>query len=280
MVRHPSVFLMDEPLSNLDAKLRVTMRAEIKELHRRLGVTFVYVTHDQAEAMTLSDRIAVMFDGELLQVAPPQEIYADPAERRVAEFIGSPKINMIEAGVLEDGMVDLGGRLQAVETGRQPGTTVMLGIRPEAFSLAAPGEPGALSGQVRLVEHLGSDLYRPSRPAGPDRAAGCAAARRTRAANRPRPAPPSGGADRPGPAVRGGWAAHSRQCQTRLGGNHDDCGASARACVRAMTAATVVSQDAARGRPDRDLSAQALRARSLWTRSLPRRSPVPRSCCC
>jgi len=159
MVRHPSVFLMDEPLSNLDAKLRVTMRAEIKELHRRLGVTFVYVTHDQAEAMTLSDRIAVMFDGELLQVAPPQEIYADPAERRVAEFIGSPKINMIEAGVLEDGMVDLGGRLQAVETGRQPGTTVMLGIRPEAFSLAAPGEPGALSGQVRLVEHLGSDLY-------------------------------------------------------------------------------------------------------------------------
>lgn len=96
MVREPAVFLMDEPLSNLDSKLRVQMRAEIKELHQRLGVTFVYVTHDQSEAMTMSDRVAVMLDGEL-QVAPPQEIYADPDDRRVAEFIGSPKINMLDA---------------------------------------------------------------------------------------------------------------------------------------------------------------------------------------
>ena len=101
MVRHPAVFLMDEPLSNLDAKLRVQMRAEIKELHQRLGITFIYVTHDQAEAMTLSDRVAVMLDGELLQVAPPREIYADPDDRRVAEFIGSPKINMLD-GVMRE----------------------------------------------------------------------------------------------------------------------------------------------------------------------------------
>src|ERR1700748_2041641 len=107
---------MEEPLSNLDAKLRVTMRAEIKELHRKLGVTFVYVTHDQSEAMTLSDRVAVMLDGKLRQVARPLDIYNDPAERRVAEFIGSPKITMIEAGVGEGGKLWLSGRALAIET--------------------------------------------------------------------------------------------------------------------------------------------------------------------
>jgi len=160
MVRRPSVFLMDEPLSNLDAKLRVTMRAEIKELHRKLGVTFVYVTHDQAEAMTLSDRVAVMLDGKLRQVGPPLEIYADAAERRVAEFIGSPRITMIEARVGEGGKLLVGGRALAIETGRQPGSSVTLGIRPEAFTLVSPGgQDELLVGRVRLVEHLGSDLY-------------------------------------------------------------------------------------------------------------------------
>jgi multiple sugar transport system ATP-binding protein len=160
MVRRPSVFLMDEPLSNLDAKLRVTMRAEIKELHRKLGVTFVYVTHDQAEAMTLSDRVAVMFDGKLRQVGRPLEIYADPVERRVAEFIGSPKITMIEARVGESGRIHVGGHVLAIETGQQPGTPVVLGIRPEAFTpVAAGGQGELLAGRVRLVEHLGSDLY-------------------------------------------------------------------------------------------------------------------------
>jgi multiple sugar transport system ATP-binding protein len=159
MVRRPSVFLMDEPLSNLDAKLRVTMRAEIKELHRKLGVTFVYVTHDQAEAMMLSDRVAVMLDGKLRQVARPLDIYNDPAERRVAEFIGSPAINLIDARVRDAGRVDLGGRTMAIETGRPPGTAVALGIRPEAFRLATPDGPYTLAGRVRLVEHLGSDLY-------------------------------------------------------------------------------------------------------------------------
>ncbi|MCC8957590.1 ABC transporter ATP-binding protein [Bradyrhizobium sp. Pear77] len=159
MVRHPTVFLMDEPLSNLDAKLRVQMRAEIKELHRRLGVTFIYVTHDQAEAMTLSDRVAVMLEGELLQVAPPQQIYADPAERRVAEFVGSPKINMLEGVVREQGLVDVADSALAIDVEGEAGAAVMLGIRPEAFYVADRAGPGALTGTVRLVEHMGSDLY-------------------------------------------------------------------------------------------------------------------------
>jgi multiple sugar transport system ATP-binding protein len=159
MVRNPAVFLMDEPLSSLDAKLRVQMRLEIKDLHRRLGVTFVYVTHDQAEAMTLSDRVAVMLDGELLQVAAPREIYGDPAERRVAEFIGSPKINMLAASVRGRGLLDVAGSTLAVETERAVGTALTIGIRPEALHRAEHGGPGMLSGPVRLVEHMGSDLF-------------------------------------------------------------------------------------------------------------------------
>ncbi|MDQ7251042.1 ABC transporter ATP-binding protein [Dongia sedimenti] len=159
MVRRPAIFLMDEPLSNLDAKLRVQMRAEIKELHQRLGITFIYVTHDQAEAMTLSDRVAVMLDGELLQVAPPQEIYADPDDRRIAEFIGSPKINMLDAIAREHGLVDVAGTTLAIEADALPGTPLALGIRPEAFQLTEYGGTGALTGAVRLVEHMGSDLF-------------------------------------------------------------------------------------------------------------------------
>ncbi|MET4483688.1 multiple sugar transport system ATP-binding protein [Bradyrhizobium sp. F1.13.3] len=159
MVRHPAVFLMDEPLSNLDAKLRVQMRAEIKELHQRLGVTFVYVTHDQAEAMTLSDRVAVMLDGELLQVAPPQDIYADPDDRRVAEFIGSPKINMLEGVVRERGLIDVAGSTLPIEADALAGAHLTLGIRPEAFHLADHGGQGALTGSVRMIEHMGSDLF-------------------------------------------------------------------------------------------------------------------------
>ena len=161
MVRHPAVFLMDEPLSNLDAKLRVQMRAEIKELHRRLDATFIYVTHDQAEAMTMSDRVAVMFDGEVLQVAPPQEIYADPANRQVAEFVGSPKINMLEGLVGDKGRIAAAGttfRLAAAPT-LAPETAVAIGIRPEAFYLAKHAGRGIVTGSVRLVEHMGSDLF-------------------------------------------------------------------------------------------------------------------------
>ncbi|TKV74043.1 ABC transporter ATP-binding protein [Bradyrhizobium elkanii] len=158
MVRHPAVFLMDEPLSNLDAKLRVQMRAEIKELHQRLGATFVYVTHDQAEAMTLSDRVAVMLDGELLQVAPPQDIYTDPDDRRVAEFIGSPKINMLDGAVREHGLIDVAGSTLTIEANALAGVPLTLGIRPEAFFLAEHGGSDILTGSVRLIEHMGSDL--------------------------------------------------------------------------------------------------------------------------
>jgi multiple sugar transport system ATP-binding protein len=159
MVRRPQVFLMDEPLSNLDAKLRVQMRAEIADLHRRLGVTFVYVTHDQAEAMTMSARIAVMIDGELLQVAPPQTIYADPADVRVAAFVGSPRINLLQGVVRDAGAVDAAGTLFDVATDLAPGTAVTVGLRPEALTLVRHAGRGVIAGRVRLVEHLGADLF-------------------------------------------------------------------------------------------------------------------------
>lgn len=146
MVRHPAVFLMDEPLSNLDAKLRVQMRAEISGLHRRLRSTFVFVTHDQAEAMTMSDRVAVMMGGELIQVGAPDELYHDPQDLRVAEFIGSPKINVVPAEVLgHDG-------------GVVSPDAVKLAFRPEATSLVAPAA-GVLSGPIETIENLGADIF-------------------------------------------------------------------------------------------------------------------------
>jgi len=159
MVRNPAVFLMDEPLSNLDAKLRVQMRAEIAELHRRLGATFVYVTHDQVEAMTMSDRVAVMLDGALLQVAPPSETYADPANRSVAEFIGSPRMNILP-GVEVDGAVQVGRTVLSLpDHGLRPGQPVAVGIRPESLVLTDRAGPSVLEGRVRLAEHLGADLF-------------------------------------------------------------------------------------------------------------------------
>jgi multiple sugar transport system ATP-binding protein len=130
MVRHPQAFLMDEPLSNLDAKLRVQARAEIAELHRRLGATFIYVTHDQAEAMTMSDRVAVMMGGRLLQVAPPQEIYDRPATLEVARFVGTPEINVLPAQVRNDGAVEIFGRAWPVELNVEAGAAVHVAIRP------------------------------------------------------------------------------------------------------------------------------------------------------
>jgi multiple sugar transport system ATP-binding protein len=150
MVRHPAVFLMDEPLSNLDAKLRVQMRAEIIALHRRLGVTFVYVTHDQAEAMTMSDRVAVMMDGELLQVGRPERLYRDPEDLRVAEMIGSPKINVVSRAH----WTSLGASLPA----GVHHDTAYIAFRPEAAALVAAGE-GRLNGVVASVENLGSDIF-------------------------------------------------------------------------------------------------------------------------
>ncbi|MBS0246563.1 MAG: ABC transporter ATP-binding protein [Proteobacteria bacterium] len=149
MVRHPAVFLMDEPLSNLDAKLRVQMRAEITALHRRLGSTFVFVTHDQAEAMTMSDRVAVMMAGELIQVGAPDELYADPRDMRVAEFIGSPKINVVPAAALDQGTR---AAMAAV-----PGASA-LAFRPEAADICAPAA-GVLAGSITGVENLGADIF-------------------------------------------------------------------------------------------------------------------------
>ncbi len=156
MVRHPKVFLMDEPLSNLDAKLRVQMRAEIAELHRRLRSTFIYVTHDQAEAMTMSDRVAVMMHGELHQVAPPQQIYHDPASLAVAEFIGSPKINLLPAQLRADGRVEALGQAVPLAIAGQPGP-VTLGLRPETLELTA-GNAGWV-GRITHREDLGSELF-------------------------------------------------------------------------------------------------------------------------
>ncbi len=159
MVRRPAAFLMDEPLSNLDAKLRVGMRAEIKQLHQELGITFVYVTHDQAEAMTLSDRVAVMAEGELLQVGSPQQIYMSPADRRVAEFIGTPKINMLVGVTGENGRIVVVGTSLRLSAPCAAGDVLSVGIRAEAIGISADTADSAFSGCLRMIEHMGSDLF-------------------------------------------------------------------------------------------------------------------------
>ena len=160
IVRKPSAFLMDEPLSNLDAALRVTTRTEIVALHRRVGASTVYVTHDQSEAMTMSDRIAVMMQGELLQVATPEEIYANPVDLRVARFIGSPAINQISADVSASGVVEVQGQpVGLVSPARGP---VVLTIRPEDLTLGSEG----LAGTVEHVEFLGESVLLHARLGG------------------------------------------------------------------------------------------------------------------
>jgi len=144
IVRQPAVFLMDEPLSNLDAKLRVTMRAHIKHLHHALGVTTIYVTHDQIEAMTLADRVVVMSRARVQQIGTPQDIYDRPANLFVAGFIGSPPMNL-----LRDAFPGVGG-----------GPDVVLGVRPEDLCVLPADTPGALiSGEVFTVELTGDSTY-------------------------------------------------------------------------------------------------------------------------
>ena len=143
MVREPKAFLMDEPLSNLDAKLRVTMRAELARLHERLGVTTVYVTHDQVEAMTLGHRVAVLRDGVLQQVDTPQRLFREPANLFVASFIGSPSMNLVEAELV-DGKLRFGEHaLPLAETARLAQRRVILGIRPTDFGDGAVSDPDA-----------------------------------------------------------------------------------------------------------------------------------------
>ena len=161
IVRNPQAFLMDEPLSNLDAKLRVGMRASLAQLHARLGVTTVYVTHDQTEAMTLGQRVAVMRDGRVLQVDTPTTLYSRPADLFVAGFIGTPAMNLVEARLDGDEVVFGSNRLP-LAAARRPAVRdgrVVLGIRPEAFeeaSLARPGLP-AIDADVTVLEELGAD---------------------------------------------------------------------------------------------------------------------------
>jgi multiple sugar transport system ATP-binding protein len=153
IIREPSVFLMDEPLSNLDAKLRVQMRAEIAALQARLGVTTVYVTHDQSEAMTLGDRVAVLADGRLQQCDTPRELYAHPENTFVAGFIGSPAMNLCSCRC-DNGAVELGGVRVPVPAGAPRGE-IVVGLRPESLEVAADGIPA----EVEVVEEIGADSY-------------------------------------------------------------------------------------------------------------------------
>ena len=155
IVRQPSVFLMDEPLSNLDAKLRVQMRADIAALQSRLGATTVYVTHDQGEAMTLGHRVAVLKDGRLQQCDVPRVLYERPANTFVAGFIGSPSMNLIEVPRGEQGCSFCGIEVPLPSGPSTTNGSVVLGLRPEALDLA----PGGIEARVEVVEEFGADSY-------------------------------------------------------------------------------------------------------------------------
>jgi multiple sugar transport system ATP-binding protein len=155
MVRHPEAFLMDEPLSNLDAKLRVHMRGELTELHARLGVTMIYVTHDQIEAMTMSDRLAVMDQGDILQLGTPSEVYERPASIAVAQFIGSPAINLLPARVGLGSQVELFGRTLPIDVRNAPSTELTIGLRPEAMRIGSGA--CAVACKFRRRENLGAE---------------------------------------------------------------------------------------------------------------------------
>ncbi len=161
IVRNPKVFCMDEPLSNLDAKLRVSTRAQIAALQRRLGVTTVYVTHDQVEAMTMGHRVAVLKDGVLQQVDTPDRLYEAPVNTFVASFIGSPAINLIEAPVREGQLDLLGSRVPADRTLVGSASTVTVGVRPEGWTFASANSSGSagISLRVELVEALGAEVF-------------------------------------------------------------------------------------------------------------------------
>ncbi len=162
VVREPRVFLFDEPLSNLDTDLRARMRAEFQRLHRRLGNTMVYVTHDQTEAMTLADRLVLIRDGRLAQAGPPLTLYQNPGSLFAATFLGTPRMNLLPASLLQAepdyAMVRLADGSQhkvgVVATQARPGAPITLGLRPEALRLDGQG-PNFIEGRVSLVENLG-----------------------------------------------------------------------------------------------------------------------------
>ena len=161
IVRDPAAFLMDEPLSNLDARLRLAMRGEIKRLCHRLGATTIYVTHDQAEAMTMADLVAVMGEGTLQQMAPPEEVYERPANRFVATFVGNPPMNILKVddsgAKLRVGNMNLSLSKQQVPKDQKP--IVEVGVRPEDVVLASPGAKNVIAGEVYVVEPMGSETF-------------------------------------------------------------------------------------------------------------------------
>ena len=164
IVRTPKVFLFDEPLSNLDALLRVDMRTEVKSLHRRLDTTFVYVTHDQIEAMTMADRMVVMREGRIEQVGTPLEVYETPANTFVAGFIGSPSMNMVTGAVRArdidtDIETDDGIALEGPSGTKWPSDRVVVGIRPRDLKIVSQSEPYALSADIEFVEHTGVETF-------------------------------------------------------------------------------------------------------------------------
>ena len=170
IVREPAVFLMDEPLSNLDAKLRNQMRAEIILLRKRIDTTFIYVTHDQTEAMTLGDRIVIMKDGYIQQVGTPQQVFDEPHNLFVAGFIGSPQMNIFKATLTKDAKgytVDVdgmkvpvtGAKAELLAKHNAGSQDVLVGVRPEHMTLVAPGTANSLTGTVTVNEMMGSELH-------------------------------------------------------------------------------------------------------------------------
>jgi multiple sugar transport system ATP-binding protein len=165
IVRDPKVFLFDEPLSNLDAKLRLHMRTELQRLQEDLGTTSVYVTHDQTEAMTMSDRIVILDEGEIQQVGTPKEVYAEPSNMFVADFIGSPSMNFFDVRVEDDSLVgadfEYGVSEQILERIEREAQSedLVLGIRPEHITLADEDDDNAVTAQLDVLEHEGSDNY-------------------------------------------------------------------------------------------------------------------------
>jgi len=168
LAKQPNLFLMDEPLSNLDAKLRVIMRAELKRLQKSLGITTIYVTHDQVEAMTMADRIAVLNKGELQQYSTAEELYSKPSNLFVAGFIGSPPMNFIECTLVErdnkyyldasDFSIELPEDLGKIVTEKASGSELILGVRPEDFRVSLRPVEGAIKSSVYVLEPLGKDV--------------------------------------------------------------------------------------------------------------------------
>jgi len=161
IVREPDVFLFDEPLSNLDAELRVSMRIEIARLHRELGNTMIYVTHDQVEAMTLADKIVVLRDGRIEQVGSPEEVYEDPVNTFVAGFIGSPRMNLLDGEWRGDGVIGLGedvGATPLTPSGIRVGDPLKLGLRPEHLVVGS-AETGLVKARVDFAEYLGGTRF-------------------------------------------------------------------------------------------------------------------------